>query len=469
MRTRTSVASPPPTTTSGSTERLGEAISPQLEPARRGVGLLRVLARWLQPQRSRHRGHPRALARSRCSRSSGSAGCRSPRPARSRAPTTRSPTSGARCPIHLVGAGVELERRTKGVAGAARMSPHALRPGLPEPHRELCGASSRTAGSSACSATTCRLTRQAYLAFDLEAMFSGEVYADFALLWLTCHQSRFEPQDEQDRGLLAGALDPGRADPGHPGAQHASRRGRDRDLDAGSWVRRPSGQRRAPRGPALGRARHRRLLPGAAAPDLPVDLPVRGRGPRAAPPRGHAPRKRAPATADFYSMTRMRHLAERLRGGPHPDLWRSFVFVCAQARRRRGLPRARPAVPRELAVLPGCVPASGCGRAREPRSAGRGPRARVHRAGTGAAPDRLPQHGLGGARLDLRVAARAPSGDPPRVGHVHAGHRRRQRAQDHRQLLHAHLADLRAARHRARPGARRGRVASPRPRPRSWT
>src|SRR5207244_13548249 len=34
--------------------------------------------------------------------------------------------------------------------------------------------------------------------------------------------------------------------------------------------------------------------------------------------------------ADFYSMTRMRRLAERLRGGPHPDLWRSFVFVCAK-------------------------------------------------------------------------------------------------------------------------------------------
>ena len=36
------------------------------------------------------------------------------------------------------------------------------------------------------------LTRQAYVEFDLEAMFTGQAYADFALLWLVCHQSRFE-------------------------------------------------------------------------------------------------------------------------------------------------------------------------------------------------------------------------------------------------------------------------------------
>ena len=36
------------------------------------------------------------------------------------------------------------------------------------------------------------LTRQAYLEFDLEAIFAGDLYADFALLWLVAHQSRFE-------------------------------------------------------------------------------------------------------------------------------------------------------------------------------------------------------------------------------------------------------------------------------------
>ena len=34
------------------------------------------------------------------------------------------------------------------------------------------------------------LTRAAYLEFDLEMMMTGEIYADFSLLWLVCHQSR---------------------------------------------------------------------------------------------------------------------------------------------------------------------------------------------------------------------------------------------------------------------------------------
>src|SRR5690606_18883529 len=42
------------------------------------------------------------------------------------------------------------------------------------------------------------LTRQAYVEFDLEAMMEGEVYADFALLWLVCHQSRIEAERPAD-------------------------------------------------------------------------------------------------------------------------------------------------------------------------------------------------------------------------------------------------------------------------------
>src|SRR5262245_25792499 len=35
-----------------------------------------------------------------------------------------------------------------------------------------------------------RLTRQAYVEFDLQAIFDGKVYSDFALLWRLCHESR---------------------------------------------------------------------------------------------------------------------------------------------------------------------------------------------------------------------------------------------------------------------------------------
>ena len=35
-----------------------------------------------------------------------------------------------------------------------------------------------------------RLTHQAFVEFDLQAMFDGRQYADFALLWRLCHESR---------------------------------------------------------------------------------------------------------------------------------------------------------------------------------------------------------------------------------------------------------------------------------------
>ena len=36
------------------------------------------------------------------------------------------------------------------------------------------------------------LRRAAYVEFDLESMMAGELYAEFSLLWLVCHQSRVE-------------------------------------------------------------------------------------------------------------------------------------------------------------------------------------------------------------------------------------------------------------------------------------
>jgi hypothetical protein len=40
------------------------------------------------------------------------------------------------------------------------------------------------------------LTRIAYLEWDLQAIFDGDLYPEFFLLWLVCHQSRFEPPPE---------------------------------------------------------------------------------------------------------------------------------------------------------------------------------------------------------------------------------------------------------------------------------
>jgi hypothetical protein len=95
-------------------------------------------------------------------------------------------------PIHLVGSGIDMDRRTAGVAGAARSSPHSL-------VQELLNQSDEHLWGFVSNGRRLRilrdnisLTRQAFVEFDLEAMMDGEVYADFALLWLLCHQSRVE-------------------------------------------------------------------------------------------------------------------------------------------------------------------------------------------------------------------------------------------------------------------------------------
>lgn len=95
-------------------------------------------------------------------------------------------------PIHLVGAGVDLDKRTPGVAGAARNSPHSLVQALlNRSDAHLWGLVSNGLRLRVLRDNV-RLTRQAYVEFDLQAMMDGQVYSDFVLLWLVCHESRVE-------------------------------------------------------------------------------------------------------------------------------------------------------------------------------------------------------------------------------------------------------------------------------------
>src|SRR5207249_9770944 len=101
-------------------------------------------------------------------------------------------------PVHLVGWRVDLDRRTPGLAGAARRSPHSL-------VQELLNRSDDHLWGFVSNGLRLRilrdnvsLTRQAYVEFDLEAMMDGEVYADFVLLWLLCHQSRVEAEKPEE-------------------------------------------------------------------------------------------------------------------------------------------------------------------------------------------------------------------------------------------------------------------------------
>ncbi len=100
-------------------------------------------------------------------------------------------------PIHLIGCRVDIDRRTAGVAGAARISPHSL-------VQEFLNRSDEHLWAFVSNGLRLRilrdnvsLTRQAFVEFDLAGMMDGEVYSDFILLWLLCHQSRVEvPEDK---------------------------------------------------------------------------------------------------------------------------------------------------------------------------------------------------------------------------------------------------------------------------------
>jgi hypothetical protein len=99
-------------------------------------------------------------------------------------------------PIHLLGR-TALDTRTKGMAGAAGASPQSM-------VQELLNRSDDHLWGFLANATTLRLVRDstslvgsAYVEFDLEAIFDGDLFADFLLLYSLCHVSRLEPRDPE--------------------------------------------------------------------------------------------------------------------------------------------------------------------------------------------------------------------------------------------------------------------------------
>lgn len=101
-------------------------------------------------------------------------------------------------PIHLVGSRISLDTRTAGVAGASRTSPHSLvQEFLNHSDKQLWGIVSNGL-SLRILRDNLSITRQSYVEFDLEAIMEGQVYSDFALLWLLCHQSRFEGERQEE-------------------------------------------------------------------------------------------------------------------------------------------------------------------------------------------------------------------------------------------------------------------------------
>ncbi|MBM4346146.1 MAG: N-6 DNA methylase [Deltaproteobacteria bacterium] len=98
-------------------------------------------------------------------------------------------------PLHLVGVGVHLDRPAGGERGGPGNRPHGL-------VQDLLNHADGHLWGMATNGLVLRLlrdhrslTRQAYVEFDLEAMFAGEHYSAFRVLYLLCHVSRVEATD----------------------------------------------------------------------------------------------------------------------------------------------------------------------------------------------------------------------------------------------------------------------------------
>jgi hypothetical protein len=96
-------------------------------------------------------------------------------------------------PVHLLGWGTDLDHKTPHVTARAPQS--MLQELLNRDDAYLWaivsnGATLRLLRDSAA------LTGSAYVEFDLQAIFDGELFSDFVLLYLVCHESRFAVQGD---------------------------------------------------------------------------------------------------------------------------------------------------------------------------------------------------------------------------------------------------------------------------------
>ena len=257
--------------------------------------------------------------------------------------------------VHLVGRGLSLDRRAAGQRGAAAANPHGL-------VQEFLNRSDGHLWAIVSNGVRLRilrdsqtLSRQSYLEFDLEAMFAGDVYSDLVLLWLVVHASRFVPREGER--------------PETCWLEQWTREAEQQGARALGELR--GGVERALRIMGRGFASHprngalrERLRTGALPPDglhgqllrvvyrliflfVAEDRTLDGQPllhPRDDTEGGRAARE---TYAAHYGTARLRHLAGRIKGSRHGDLWRQFRLLAdalsgepgfESARRRLALP-----------------------------------------------------------------------------------------------------------------------------------
>jgi hypothetical protein len=98
-------------------------------------------------------------------------------------------------PLHLLAWGVDLDRRTANVRGAAGAAPHSMvQQLLNRAGGHLWGVLSNGQKLRLLRDST-SLVGSAYVEFDLEAIFDGDLFPDFVLLFRLAHATRFQASD----------------------------------------------------------------------------------------------------------------------------------------------------------------------------------------------------------------------------------------------------------------------------------
>ncbi len=250
-------------------------------------------------------------------------------------------------PIHLLGWATDLDRKTPHVTARAPQSMV----------QELLNRDDSCLWAIVSNGATLRLLRDsttltgsAYVEFDLEAIFDGELFSDFVQLYLTCHESRFAAQG--DGGLASCYLEQWRGYAAEQGERALSqlRNGVQQAISVlgTGFLSHPSNPqlriRLDPRNAdlkledfnrALLRLVYRMLFwfvaedRGALLQPDPDDADIETKA------RLRAARDRYGA---YFSSARLRQLARRHRGGRHGDLFDAAQLVFGALGTEGGLP-----------------------------------------------------------------------------------------------------------------------------------
>ncbi|WP_341252767.1 Eco57I restriction-modification methylase domain-containing protein [Euzebya pacifica] len=240
--------------------------------------------------------------------------------------------NGNRVVMHLLGSGLELDRRNPGAAGAARQAPHAM-------VQQLLNASDDYLWAHLSNGLTWRLlrdnvamSRQAFVEFDLAGMFEGEQYADFVVFWLLCHRTRLHAERPELCWLETWAT---LAEKDGSRALEKLRAGVEQALKTlgTGFIAHPANEdlRRRLSPPAEGgvpalsaREYWQQLL--RLVYQLLFVLVAEERGVLMYPEGEAKPAARDTYTS-HYSMRRLRELSRVQAGSAHPDLWRQLRLV----------------------------------------------------------------------------------------------------------------------------------------------